>query len=210
MGVGCSGFFGDRRCLGAAVFLFSLRYCCSFCFLALAGRVFSDEMLKKITGLEEGQVELKPEIGKLIPESLGGGGGQSSSTSTHHPFQQQQQALSPRVHALALLPHRRSRRRRRTTTLPGSPEGTVTGYCSRCGRPCTSSSLKGRSCTGELPWYELWLTLLNAHHVLDEMLELFLGPGVERDASSSCCRKALLCSGLQREAPMISPNGKHR
>ncbi|KQJ87250.1 dual specificity protein kinase splA isoform X2 [Brachypodium distachyon] len=78
----------------------------------------AEELLKKIRVLEEGQAELKREIGKLIPERRGGGGGagQSSaaaaaaSPSTRRPFQQQQQqqqqqAPSPRLRALALLPH---------------------------------------------------------------------------------------------------------
>uniref|UniRef100_A0ACD5ZVW9 Uncharacterized protein n=1 Tax=Avena sativa TaxID=4498 RepID=A0ACD5ZVW9_AVESA len=63
----------------------------------------ADELLKKIRELEEGQEELKREIGKLIPDGSGGAG--QSSASTRRPFSALQQASSAaRGRALALFP----------------------------------------------------------------------------------------------------------
>ncbi|CAM0874162.1 unnamed protein product [Alopecurus aequalis] len=62
----------------------------------------ADELLKKIRVLEEGQEELKREIGKLIPDRRGGAG--PSSASPRRPFPALQQASSSRGRALALLP----------------------------------------------------------------------------------------------------------
>ncbi|KAI4996747.1 hypothetical protein ZWY2020_052089 [Hordeum vulgare] len=78
-----------------------------------------DELLNKIRVLEEGQEELKREIGKLIPP--GHGQGQSSASSPPPPpprrpfpaLQSQQQASSSRGRALALLQQSSSSRPQR-------------------------------------------------------------------------------------------------
>ena len=72
----------------------------------------ADELLKKIRVLEEGQEELKREIGKLIPDR-GGEAGQSSAPP-RRPFPALKQASSPsRGRALALLPQSSSSRPQR-------------------------------------------------------------------------------------------------
>ncbi|PNT67800.1 hypothetical protein BRADI_3g32257v3 [Brachypodium distachyon] len=53
-----------------------------------------------------------------------------------------------RVHALALLPHTSAAARDHHRAGLSDRHRHRTGYCSRCGRPCTSSSSKERSCTG--------------------------------------------------------------
>ncbi|XP_047091269.1 RGS domain-containing serine/threonine-protein kinase A-like [Lolium rigidum] len=68
----------------------------------------ADELLKKIRLLEEGQEELKREMGRLIPDRRGGAG--QSSASPRRPLPALQQASSSaRGRALALLPQRPQR-----------------------------------------------------------------------------------------------------
>ena len=75
---------------------------CHLILVSSSGRMEADELLKKIRVLEEGQEELKREIGKLIPDRRGGG--QSSSASPRRPFPALQQASSSsRGRALALF-----------------------------------------------------------------------------------------------------------
>jgi hypothetical protein len=63
----------------------------------------ADELLKKLRVLEEGQEELKREIGRLVPDRRGGAGQSSASPRRPSLPALQQASSSARGRALALL-----------------------------------------------------------------------------------------------------------